>query len=94
MGEWLAWVAGIVAAVGGIIVGMRAAGRAVRRANHFFDDWFGEPPRPGQPARPGVMERLATLEGRVEGIEGQLKPNGGSTVYDKVTKIAKAVDQQ
>lgn len=61
--------------------------RTLRKVNDFLDDWRGEPARPGVKARPGVMQRI-------EAIEAQLRPNGGSTVYDKVTKIAKAVDDQ
>ena len=30
--------------------------------DNFLRDWNGEPPRKGVPARPGVMERLASLE--------------------------------
>jgi|SRR5690606_6239788 len=33
-----------------------------KRISDFLDDWNGEPERPGVPARPGVMQRLAANE--------------------------------
>lgn len=33
-----------------------------KRIGDFLDDWNGEPERPGVPARPGVMQRLADNE--------------------------------
>lgn len=29
---------------------------------HFLEDWNGEPERPGVPARPGMMQRVANIE--------------------------------
>lgn len=59
----------------------------VRRFGHFLDDWFGQPARPGVPEQAGVMTRLANVEAQVERVEGQLKPNGGNSIYDKVTRV-------
>jgi len=63
----LSAVTGAVVAVAGLLlpacrrwVAARRAEAARRRA--FLDDWQGEPPRPGVPARPGVMERLAQTD--------------------------------
>lgn len=47
-----------------------------RRTQEFLEDWFGEPARPGQEARPGAMQRLA-----------QLEHNGGSSLRDAVMRI-------
>jgi hypothetical protein len=33
-----------------------------RKVSHFIDDVAGEPERPGVPARPGLMERVTTIE--------------------------------
>ena len=59
---------------------------AFQRLQQFFDDWFGEPARPGQALRPGAMARLAELEN-----------NGGSSIKDTVdrieTKLAAVSDQ-
>lgn len=63
----------------------------LRRVGHFLDDWGGEPARPGVPEKPGVMVRLGTLEQRTAAIEQQMSPNGGTSIYDKVTRVDNAV---
>lgn len=40
-----------------------------RKLNHFVDDVAGEKARPGVPARPGLMERMCNLEGRMGNLE-------------------------
>ncbi|MBI1757969.1 MAG: hypothetical protein HYR62_01855 [Actinobacteria bacterium] len=55
--------------------------RRLRRLWLLLDDWHGEPPRPGVPARPGVMVRLAS-------IEAELYPNGGTSLKDLVVATA------
>ena len=52
-----------------LIRGIRALSRGIKRATLFFEDWFGEAPRPGVPGHKGVMARLASTEykaGRAE----------------------------
>lgn len=34
----------------------------IKRINNLMDDFFGEEERPGVPRRPGIMERLQTIE--------------------------------
>lgn len=50
----------------GILVGFGVALRryapGARRIGHAIDDIIGEEARPGIPARPGIVERQATLE--------------------------------
>lgn len=61
-----AWVAVSLTALGGSAVAgswlVRKAARLFRKADEFFDDYRGTPPRPGVPANPGVMERLQSIE--------------------------------
>ena len=40
----------------------------LRRLNYLFDDWNGEPARPGVPRRMGVMERLEKIENKLDSI--------------------------
>lgn len=54
----------------------------------FLEDWRGEEARPGVPARPGVMERLATTEDKLDAIDHELHPNSGSSFRDKVDELA------
>lgn len=59
------WIVG-AAAVASALVAFWRIGRALlrgaRKAGHFFDDWFGEPDRPGAPGRPGIPARLSKVE--------------------------------
>lgn len=60
---------------------------------NFFEDWNGLPARPGVEAKPGVMERLATLEDIHSGmteIKEEVKPNHGGSLKDQVSRIEKA----
>lgn len=72
-------VGAITTAVAGVIGLSRGAARRGRRLADFLDDWNGEPERAGVPARPGVMTRLAS-------IEGELRPNGGGSMRDAVAR--------
>lgn len=49
-----------------------------------MDDWYGEPERPGVPARPGVMERVSGIETRLNGVVHELHPNDGGSLRDAV----------
>jgi hypothetical protein len=84
----LVWVGSAVGAVTVVLTAWRVVIKpiagAVRRVVHFLDDWFGEPARPGQEARPGIPDRIAA-------IEHQLRPNGGKTLRDRVDVIESAM---
>lgn len=83
--------------------------KGLRRLALLAEDWFGEAERKGPtgvviaPARAGVMERLAKLEQLetlvhrmqrdVCDIRKELKPNGGSSTYDKIDKLASAAER-
>jgi hypothetical protein len=77
--EILAVCGALVVLAGGGVVVVKLL-RVIKRVGDFVDDWQGEPARRGVPARPGVMERL-------ESIEGQLRPNGGSSLRDAVNRV-------
>lgn len=84
-----AWIATIVAVAG--LLGTfavwlsRLLWRTLTRTIHFLDDYFG------QPGRPGVMARLDALEGVVQEIRAETKPNGGSSMRDVITRAADVV---
>ncbi|MER6976248.1 hypothetical protein ABT317_04155 [Streptomyces carpinensis] len=63
---------------------VRASSHLGGRAAQFFDDWYGEEGRPGLPARPGVMERVAGIEDRLTRVEHELYPNSGGSLRDAV----------
>lgn len=96
----------VSAIIGAAFAVIRAAGwvtHVLRRLARLVDDLIGEPPQPGLPAgRPGVLDRLASIEGHVEGVmprleelerrlaavEAQLAPNGGGSLRDAVDRLA------
>ncbi|TDC27657.1 hypothetical protein E1211_28980 [Micromonospora sp. 15K316] len=99
--EQLLYVAGAVTAVGGaLLLVFRAVDwmiRTVRKLSRLADDLLGEDPRPGLPGgRPGLMDRMATLEqsqtdvlDRLDALE-ELRTNGGGSIKDTVNRIAEA----
>lgn len=66
----------------------------------FLEDWNGEDARDGVPGHPSVMARLEALEeqgktaaaqgavsaDRINEIQMNVKPNGGSSAHDKLAK--------
>lgn len=72
-----AWAGGITGVVALLALAVKVF-RGVRRVSHFLDDWFGEGPRPGVPARPGVMERLDSVEQDVASIKVHVGMEGAA----------------
>ncbi|WP_181387239.1 hypothetical protein [Streptomyces sp. Act143] len=64
----------------------RAALQLFQRTTQFLDDWYGEGPRPGVPARPGVLERMAGMEERLARVYHEVYPNGGDSLRDAVNQ--------
>lgn len=60
----------------------------LRRLSHLVDDLMGEPARPGVAARPGVVERLSTLEDDVADIKTVKESNASALL-----SLAATVDQ-
>lgn len=80
--------AATVAALAVLFKPVRGAVRFLHNIATFLEDWFGEPGRPGVPARCGVMERL----GRVEDRTMELVTNGGSSMKDALTRVDNRMD--
>jgi hypothetical protein len=76
-------VAGVLVALGGIGAAIRWLVVQLRKIGHLADDLLGEPARPGHAARPGLMDRVKTLEDRT----AELKPNGGGSIKDQITRV-------
>lgn len=65
--------------------------KLVKPIQDFLDDWNGTKPRPGVEAKPGVMERLQTLEDNTQTAVHELRPNSGKSLHDQVIKIRKSL---
>jgi hypothetical protein len=85
----LIFAAGVVSAVmticGFVWWATRPARQAAEHWHRFWDDWRGEPAAPGRSAVPGVMERLAR-------IDGEFQRNGGASMKDLLHSTARKVD--
>lgn len=98
---WLALGAAVVVVGGGVVALIRWLRHHLGGLADFIADWHGESARPGVPARPGVMERLARIEDRAAGIEDraagiedrltsvehELQPNSGRSLRDAVNRV-------
>lgn len=71
----------ILASLAALVAAVRKFFHIVRRISHFLDDWFGEEARDGQPARPGVMERLEALEASVASLEATMTDHTETALY-------------
>ncbi|GAA5048138.1 hypothetical protein HNP84_000235 [Thermocatellispora tengchongensis] len=84
-------IAGIIAGGLGLLFVLARIGRYLWRLfqgiDDFLDDWRGEPPRPGVPARPGVMERLERVEQEVVAVRHEVTTNDGSSLKDAVKRV-------
>lgn len=86
----LTWLAGLISVVA-VIVGavwtmIKPLKRQADRIEAFWVDWNGTPERPGRSAVPGVMDRLAS-------IDGELTHNGGNSLKDKVLENSRKLDE-
>ncbi|MFD3978235.1 hypothetical protein ACFWR6_06580 [Streptomyces griseus] len=79
---------GAITVVAGVATVLWRLGRGMaqtwQRLDQFIEDWYGEEARPGVPARPGVLERVAGMELRLGRMEHELHPNAGGSLRDAV----------
>src|SRR5690606_15615238 len=80
LGLWIVGAGAIAAALVTLWRALRALFRVARKIAHFFDDWFGEAPRPGVPGRTGSPARLGKVATAVRGLReesGEVKAQVG-----------------
>lgn len=94
------WLAAVLIVVGAAVWSVRKLGPFVLKLVHFVDDVAGEPARPGFEARPGLMERLATVETKqdeqgaaIEIVRHEVTTNHGSSLKDAVKKLEQKFDK-
>ena len=107
--ELMGVVAAMAAGIWAWKVALRPAYRWAKgvkaKLEEFFESWFGRPARPGYPAEPGVPERLATYDERIEGmttalgehadaiadIRYHVQPNRDGSAHDDLIRKVDAV---
>lgn len=81
--------AAALAAIAGLVTlgwkGLRAMIRTVRRLSRMADEVLGDD------ERPGWGKRIAALEAKVNTVAAEVKPNGGSSLKDQITRIEQTV---
>lgn len=95
---WIGAITVVLGALGVVWRWSKGIRRVAVRFDQFADDWQGTEERPGVPARPGVMERLASfddrlysVDARVVRIEHELHPNSGSSMRDAIDRVERHV---
>ena len=68
-------------------------GPVLRKWSRFIDRVIGVPEdkKTGQPAVPGIFERLDHQDGVLETIRHEVEFNNGTSVKDAVTRVEKAL---
>lgn len=86
-------LAAIITALG-VLWRVALSGRRIARlVNQFFDDWNGQPARPGHARRLGIPERLESVEAAQVDIRAELRPNGGGSLRDAVDRNYRATQE-
>lgn len=85
---------------GGIFVSLKWVIPLGRKVSHFIDDVAGEPERPGVPARPGLMERVTSIEQTqtkhgqtIDTVRHELFPNSGKSMRDQTNRMEQKLDR-
>jgi len=98
-------IAALLTAATVIIIATIKTSKFIKRTVHFFDDFLGEEERPGVPPRPGISQRISSIEKSLEvgterfsaieykldRIDYELRPNSGMSLRDAVNRIEKRV---
>lgn len=87
--EVLAKLAGLAVATATLYTlgwkGVRAMIRTVRKLGRLADEVLGDGDE-----RPGWGARLTALEKKVSTVLGEVRPNGGGSLKDQITRIEEA----
>lgn len=89
-GAVVAVAGGALALLGGLGAAAVKGGRLLRRVSRFLDQWLGH--GHGTERVPGVIERVELLDRRSKAVEGQVFPNGGSSLRDAVEHVRGQVE--
>jgi hypothetical protein len=80
-------IVGIITIIGSVLAAGRWVYRQFKSIECLLEDWHGEPARPGVPGRLGVMERLDSIEKKVNSAAFNSRPNHGTSAFDEHTRL-------
>ena len=80
-------VVGLITIIGTVVTVGRWTYGQFKSLECLLEDWHGEKPRPGVPGRLGVMERLDSIEKKVNSAAFNSRPNHGTSAYDEHTRL-------
>ena len=80
-------VVGLITIAATVVAVGRWPYRQVKSLEGLLEDWHGEPARPGVPGRLGVMERLDSIEKKVNSAAFNSRPNHGTSAFDEHTRL-------
>ena len=84
-------VVGLITIIGTLIAVGRWTYRQFKSLECLLEDWHGEAARPGVPGRLGVMERLDSIEKKVNSAAFNSRPNHGTSAYDEHTRLLNTI---
>lgn len=87
LGQFMA----VLAVLAAIVMFFRKTYPWMARVKDFMDDLMGEPARKGVEPRPGLIERMAIAEKRLQCVEYNSKPNGGGSAHDDLMREIRTV---
>lgn len=89
---WAAVASGVVVVTGALVACVRTAWRTARKVGRFLDSWFGHDGQEPIPQRIAALEQgMARLDGRVQRIDAEMRPNGGASMRDAVDRVVRVV---
>ena len=80
-------VVGLITVATTVVAAGRGTYRQFKSLECLLEDWHGEPARPGVPGRLGVMERLDSIEKKVNSAAFNSQPNHGTSAFDEHTRL-------
>lgn len=84
------WLVALIVMVTALSMIAKFVWPVIKKWADLADDLMGEKARPGVPARPGLMERMATVEEKTESIHHEMFPNSGGSLRDAVDRQEQA----
>lgn len=96
--EAISWAVGFFVFLGGLWA-VRGPAKFIYttliRFHEFFEQWFGDEERTGIPKRLEALENQTHQQSFTLGeLRHELKPNGGSSMNDRLTRVEKHLNPE